>query len=125
MNHHSPPPLPDEESIWGQAQRRCWSHVEVATQMMRTLESLKGCNALSVIPILSDVQPSIMITPDRADDLLAIKATCRYIKECLLTSAEWSKLSINDTWLLRLKHSNVTIDLMTRLPATKESPIEL
>lgn len=120
ITEEQPPP-----SIWTAAQQRCWSHVETATQMMKTLEALQGLHVTSVIPILSDTQPTLMVTPEGADDLISVKAVCRYIKSALLTSEEWLKLPINECWVLRLKASNVTVDLMTRLPCVVETKIDV
>ena len=118
-------PEPTTLTIWKTAQQKCWTHVEVATQMMRTLEALDGLHATSVIPILSDTQPCLLITPDGADDIVSIKAVCRWIKAALQSDADWNKLAINDEWLLRLKTGQVTIDILTRLPATQTKPIDL
>lgn len=117
---------------WSAAQQKCWTHVETSTQMMKTLDALKGLHVTSVIPILSDTTPTILLTPDNADDLVAVKATCRFITAALghtdikFEDGVWERLPINDEWVLRLRLFNrVLIDVMTRLPATKESPIEV
>lgn len=113
------------------AQQKCWEHVEVATTMTRTLEALRGLEATSLIPILSDNMPTLMITPDRANELIAVKAVIRWITNALEQSmirhsGEWERIPVNDEWTLRLRCDNrIIIDIMTRLPATKEATIEV
>lgn len=92
---------------------------------MRTLSSLEGLHVNSVIPIMSDTTPTLMIVPELADDLVAVRATCRFISTALQTDAEWKRLAINDEWVLRLQSGHLFVDVLTRLPATKESPIEV
>lgn len=113
------------------AQHKCWEHVEVATTMTRTLEALRGLDATSLIPILSDSMPTLMITPDRANELLAVRAIARWIIQALNNAvishdSEWDRIPVNDEWTLRLRCDNrIIIDIMTRLPATKEATIEV
>jgi len=113
------------------AQQKCWVHVEVATTMTRVLDALRGLQATSVIPILSSEMPTIMITPDKAGDLLAIRATVRWIAKQLdqvfiTHTSEWERIPVNEAWLLRLHCDNkIIIDVMTRLPAVKEATIEV
>ena len=109
-----------------EARQRCWTHIETATKMIECLDLLKGIKVASAVPIISDVQPSLMITPEQPDNLLMIKILCRKIQDAMKVETEWQHLSINDAWLLRLKlPSRLTIDLMTRLTSVKESPISL
>ena len=112
-------------SVWKTAEQKCWRHVEVSTKMMRLMTALGELPVASVIPILSDHAPSLMITPDDASDLARIKAVCRVITASLGVAHEWQHITINDEWLLRLVIEGINIDIMTRLPATKESPIEV
>jgi len=112
--------------VWTTAQQRCWTHVEIATKMTRMLEALKGLHATAVIPILSDNRPTLMITPNDAEDIVSIKATVRYISTALENVGPWQKLAIGGEWLVRLTtDGGIIVDVMTRLPATKESPIEV
>lgn len=115
-----------EINIWETAQRTCWTHVEVATNVTKLLDLLKTIKVASVIPVISTQTPTIMLTPDRADDLNAVKAVCRLIKHAVQADTEWLKRPLNDEWLLTLKApQGITIDLFTRLPASKETPIEV
>ena len=112
------------ESPWNVAQKRCWSHIETATQIMRVLETLKPIGVASVIPILADNCPTIMITPIDSGDLVHVRAVCRLIKDAL-HGENWEHMSINDEWVFRLKFSNITIDVMTRLTSVQQTTITL
>lgn len=119
-------------SPWLTAQQKCWSHVETATNMTKLLDALKAIDIAAVITILSDSRPTLMLTPTKPADLMCIKATVRLITENLTEVAlvnslvEWQKIPIGGEWLLRCNTlSGITVDVMTRLPATKESPIEV
>ena len=113
-------------SIWKTAEQKCWRHVETATGMMRLMTALGELPVTSVIPILSDINPTLMITPERCDDLAAVRAVCRLITVSLSVPNDWQRIPLNDEWMLRLNvENNCNIDVMTRLPATKETPIEL
>jgi len=108
------------------AQQKCWDHIEVATKMVENLEVLKALRVSSAIPILSNTAPALMITPERPDDIVMIRALCRAIRTAMKAETDWQHLSINEEWLLRLKTpSRITIDVVTRLPSIKESPISL
>ena len=118
--------------LWTTAQQKCWSHVEVATTMTKILDVLKPVRVASVIPILSDSRPTLMLTPDNPGDIVAVKATVRLISKLLQDSdllpplAEWQKMPLGDEWMLRCATpTGINIDVMTRLAATKESPIEV
>lgn len=113
-------------TIWELAQKKCWAHIETATAMMKVLDVLKELNVLQVIPILSDTSPTLMITPDGADDITSVKAITRYIKIALQADGPWLHLPINDEWVFRIKGpTGIVIDLLTRLPATVERPVEV
>lgn len=113
-------------SLWKTAEQKCWRHVEIATAMMRLMTQLGELQVISVIPILSDTSPTLMITPECAGDLLSVKAICRLIAANLGVPNDWKQVAINDEWMLRLDiEGGVQVNVMTRLPATKESPIEL
>lgn len=119
-------------SPWTTAQQKCWSHVEVATNMTKLLDALKAMSVASVIPILSDNRPTLMLTPEDAGDIVNVKATIRLISKLLHEAGmveepvAWDKLPIGDEWMLRLTvGSGIIVDVMTRLPAIKESPIEV
>ena len=108
------------------AQQKCWAHIEVATKMVESLDALKGIKVANAIPILSDTAPSLMITPQYPDDIVSIRVLCRDIQSAMKAEAQWQHIPINDEWLLRLKiPSRIAIDVMTRLPAVKETPISL
>lgn len=119
-------------SPWLTAQQKCWDHVETATNMTKLLDALKSIEVTSVITILADSRPTLMLTPAEPADLTCIKATVRLISKNLAEvemvdePVEWQKIPIGDEWLLRCTTlSGISIDVMTRLPATKESPIEV
>lgn len=102
-----------------------------ATTMTKVLESLKGVRVISALPIISESRPTLMITPEHGNDITAIKALMRLIAKCLFQSnlapcpVAWQKLTIGDEWMLRTVVENISIDLMTRLPATKEATIDV
>jgi hypothetical protein len=117
---------------WTVAQQRCWSHVEVATNMTKTLDALRTLSVTAVIPIISDSRPTLMITPESADEVNNVRATMRVVSKNLQETglignvAKWEKHSIGDTWVLRLTtEAGIIIDLMTRISAVKEAPIEV
>lgn len=120
----------DESDRWRGAQQSCWRHIAVATEMNTILEALHGLPVNSVIPLVSDTTPTLLIVPEANDDLLKVRALLRQIEHLLETSgiefsASWSQIALNDEWLLRLQTKSIVIDIMTRLPATQETPLAL
>lgn len=109
------------------AQKKCWEHIEVATQMVGQLDALKEIRVKSVIPIISDNMPMLMITPECPDDIVKIKILCHCIRNALKVETEWEHIPRGDEWLLRLKIPPRTyIDVMTSLPSViKAAPLSL
>lgn len=66
-----------------------------------------------------------MITPEDPKSELEVRALCRLIKETMQSSKEWEQHSFSAEWTLRLVDGNLTIDVITSIPATKETPISL
>lgn len=119
-------PINEPPTIWETAQKKCWVHIEVATSMMKLLDVLKDLQVLSVIPVLSDTAPTLMITPDNPDDLISIRALTRCIKSAAQVDSNWVHTTCNNEWMFRLfAHNNITIDVMTRLPSTAPKPVEI
>lgn len=119
-------PINEEPTVWETAQRKCWTHVEVATNVTRLLDALKHIEVLSVIPILSDMNPTILITPDKSDSLEEMRRVIKSIADAVQTTSRWLTIPINDEWVFRLvTPSNITIDVMTQLPAKVANTIQL
>lgn len=112
--------------VWETASKKCWAHVETSTLVMRHIDLLKDVDVASVIPILSDTGPTLMVTPLEPDNLDAVRRLARLIKDKLAVEVEWTMHPVNNDWLLRLKcDTGVIIDVMTRVQAVKETPIKL
>ena len=108
------------------AQKKCWVHMEVATKMVDILNALRGIRMASATPLISDILPTLIVTPEYPDDVAALRFLCSKIKHALNADTEWLQIPVSDNWYLRLEvPGRINIDVMTRIPAYKEVPISL
>ena len=94
--------------------------------MVKLLDALRGIRVATIVPLLSDIAPSVFITPEYPADLVKIKILCHEIRNALNATTDWEYISLNQEWLLRLTvPSHICVDVSTRLPSVKEAPISL
>ena len=91
--------------------------------MAELLHALKGISVAEIIPILSDSNPLLFITPEHPADLVKIKILCHQIRNALQVPINWENIPMNGAWTLRLRiPPRICIDVMTHLPSVQETP---
>lgn len=93
--------------------------------MIELLNLLKSVRVATVVPVMSDTSPCLLVSPEHSDDVTEIRALCRLISSVLNVST-WLHLNIADQWYFRLRlDDGVYIDVVSSLPASRENPVQL
>lgn len=96
--------------------------------MMALVDSLKDLEVASVVPMITEVCPTLLIGPANGDNHEAVRNLCRELSKRAQQhgTAIWSKHAMNDEWLLRLHtEAGINVDILTRLPAKVEAEFNL
>lgn len=115
---------PLSTSSWKQASDHCWRTVEKATQLAGVIDTLKDIEVVSVIPLVSSLQTTLIITPPEPMDREGVTQFCDVIRRTLKTEERWQSFSIADNFGLRLRLPNgVNVEIQTFIPTSE--PTEL
>lgn len=105
---------------WHLAQTECWKHVEVATEMSKVVEKLKDIPVRAVVPIMSAIAPTLVVTPENHSDRDSLRDFCFRLRAAVEPSAKWTSHPSGENWTIRLKlTSGICIDVATSVPAVK------
>lgn len=118
-------PEPTTSSPWDDASRTCWKHTEITTRMVQVIDAMRHLPVSMVIPITSVTAPTLMVTPTDATSIDSVRDLTAAIGLALLVTPEWDHVVLGDRWAFRLKHSGISIDVVTQIPAVKEAPVQL
>jgi hypothetical protein len=115
-----------EEPVWQAALKHCWTIVEIATKLSDVLNRLNGTPVSAVSPVLSTFAPSILITPERPEDVESVRALCRLIHTKLESKAEWTHRASGGRWLFALPlEGGGLIEVNSMIPSTEPKPVKL
>lgn len=110
-------------SEWKHAEEHCWRHVESASELQKVVKALCVLEVEGVIPVVSTIGPSIIITPHHHGDRDALR---KFTEEVFLILVEagmvdettaWTTHLSGDHWAVRIKtKTNIAIDIATSIP---------
>ena len=108
----------DPSNPWTIAAAHCWSHIETVTAVQRIIDALKDVPVDSVIPIISSMGPSIIVTPPSAGDESKVRAFAYHLRALVQSEEPVRPIEQGQHWCLRFRAGRVTVDVATQVPVT-------
>jgi hypothetical protein len=94
--------------------------------MADLVKSLESINVSQVLPLLSDITPSLLITPVNPNEPDAVKLTIERISSVLdVRVRDWTSIESGMYYMLRLRHAGITFDVATMIPTRLENSFQL
>lgn len=115
----------EPSSPWQAVARHCWDHIDTATSVQKTAEKLNTLQVESVIPIVSTISATLLITPLQHSDRDALRVFCEQVRLLLGTEAKWASFASGDHWMLRIRDGLVSVDVSTSIPVSRPNALDL